>query len=163
MPSISTDDAIQQLLGVLAEAFEGPRQSWSYFTDSGAASGLFGTLAGLSAADASKAWGGTTIAAHVHHAAFAVEASAGWIAGDRGSRDWQESWSVSAVNDAGWRRLQQRLREGYEALRQAITGHASAGAEKFGGAAAAVAHAAYHLGAIRQKLAASRAAAVTRP
>jgi len=158
--AISTDETIQQLLGVLAEAFEGPKQNWSYFTDSGAASGLFGTLAGLSAADASKAWGGTTIAAHVHHAVFAVEASAGWIGGDRGPRDWQESWSVSAVNDAGWRLLQQRLRDGYEALRKAIARHASAGAEEFGGSAAAVAHTAYHLGAIRQKLAARRAAAV---
>ena len=160
--AISTEDAIRQLLAVLAEAFEGPNQSWSYFTDSGGASGLFGTLAGLSAADASKAWGGTTIAAHVHHAAFAVEASAEWIAGDRSSRDWTESWSVSAVNDDGWRRLQQRLRSGYDALGRAISGHAAEGVEAFGGSAAAVAHAAYHLGAVRQKLAASRAAAVTR-
>src|SRR5262249_13680551 len=163
MPNISTDDAIQQLLAVLAEAFEGPQQSWSYFTDSGAASGLFGTLAGLSAADASKAWGGTTIAAHVHHAAFAVAASPGCIGGDRGLRGGQGRWRASAVTDAGWRRLQQRVREGYEALRRAIAGHAFGGAEEFGGSTAAVAHAAYRLGAIRQKLAASRAAAVTRP
>jgi len=159
MTTASNDFAIQQLLAVLAEAFEGPKQNWSYFTDSGAASGLFGTLAGLGAGDASKAWGGTTIAAHVHHAAFAVEASAAWIAGDRGSRDWQESWSASAVNDAEWRRLQQRLRDRYDALRRAIAEHALEGAEAFGGSVAAVAHAAYHLGAIRQKLAASRAAA----
>jgi hypothetical protein len=163
MPNISTDDAIQQLLGVLAEAFEGPQQSWSYFTDSGTASGLFGTLAALAAADASKAWGGTTIVAHVHHAAFAVEASAAWISGDRSSHDWPESWSVSTVNDAGWRGLQRRLRDGYDALRKAISAHASGGVEAFGGSAAAVAHAAYHLGAIRQKVAAGRAAAVTRP
>ena len=160
MSAISTEIAIQQLLAVLAEAFEGPQQGWSYFTDSGTASGLFGTLAGLAAADASRAWGGTTIAAHVHHAAFAVEASAAWIAGDRGARNWQESWSVSAVNDAGWRHLQQRLRDGYAELRQAIAGHAFEGAKEFGGSAAAVAHAAYHLGAVRQKIAASRAAAV---
>jgi len=60
------------------------------------------------------------------------------------------SWNVSAANDAGWRHLQQRLRDGYDALRRAIAGHASEGAEAFGGSAAAVAHAAYHLGAIRQ-------------
>jgi hypothetical protein len=45
MPGVSTDVAIDQLLAVLAEAFEGPRQTWSYFTDQGAESGLFGTLA----------------------------------------------------------------------------------------------------------------------
>jgi hypothetical protein len=156
MPTVSTDVAVEQLLAVLAEAFEGPRQSWSYFTDQGAESGLFGTIVALNAATVSRVWGGTTIAAHVHHAAFGLAASAAWIAGDHSSRDWQKSWSVITVTDFEWRGLQQRLRESYDELRKAIASHASASTESIGGAVGAVAHAAYHLGAIRQKAALSR-------
>ena len=154
--TVSTDVAIEQVLAVLAEAFEGPKQSWSYFTDTGAEAGVFGTLAVLDAATASRVWGGTTIAAHAHHVAFGLAASAAWIAGDHASRDWQESWSVMTVTDAEWRNLQQRLRDRYEELRKAIESDASANVESLGGALAAVAHSAYHLGAIRQKTALSR-------
>ncbi len=156
MTTISHDAAIEHLLAVLAEAFEGPKQNWSYFTDAGAESGLFGTLAPLNAETASRVWGGTTIAAHVHHVRFALAASAAWIAGDRSNRDWQESWSINVLDDAAWRRLQQQLRGDYDALRKAISNHASASAESIGGAVGSVAHAAYHLGAIRQKAALSR-------
>lgn len=158
MAAISTTVAIEQLQAVLREAFEGPQQNWSYFTDSGAESGLSGTLAHIRAADASRVWAGSTIAAHVHHASFAVEASAAWIAGDRSPRDWNESWSVMVVDDSAWKRLQQQLHERYAALREAIRAHGLETSESFGGSVAAVAHAAYHLGAIRQKVAASRQA-----
>jgi hypothetical protein len=50
MPTVSIEAAIEQLLAVLAEGFEGPQQKWSYFTDQGAESGLFGTLVALNAA-----------------------------------------------------------------------------------------------------------------
>ena len=156
MTTVSADVAIEQLLAVLAEAFEGPKQNWSYFTDQGAEAGLFGTLIGMNAAAASRVWGGTTIAAHAHHVRFGLAASAAWISGDRSSRDWSESWSVSTLDDATWKRLKEQVRSAYEDLRKAIASHASESAESFGGAVAAVAHAGYHLGAIRQKVAAGR-------
>ena len=81
MTAISTDVVIQQLLAVLAEAFDGPAQEWSYFTDRGAESGLLGTLASLTAADASHVWNGSTIAAHANHLRFALAASAAWLGG----------------------------------------------------------------------------------
>jgi len=156
MPDISTRDAISQLLAVLGEAFEGPPHESSYFTDSGAASGLFGTLDGLSAADASRMMGGSSIAAHAHHASFAVHASEAWIRGDRSSQDWTQSWSVSTVDESAWSRLRKDLRARYAALRRTVESHALGSADAFGGAAGALAHAAYHLGAIRQKVAWSR-------
>jgi len=156
MTTVSADVAIEQLLAVLAEAFEGPQQKWSYFTDHGAESGLFGTLAALNATTASRVWGGTTIAAHAHHVRFALAASAAWIAGDRSSHNWPESWSVITVTDAEWRSLQQGLRDKYEELRKAVAAHAAASVESLGGAVGAAAHAAYHLGAIRQKTSLSR-------
>ena len=155
MADLSLTDATGQLLAVLREAFEGAGQ-WSYFTDHGADAGLFGTLDKLSAADASRPAGGTTVAAHAHHVAFGLGAAAAWVRGDRSPSDWAQSWRVSTVDDAAWARLRGELRRGYEDLYRAIESHAASGVEAFGGAVGAVAHAAYHLGAIRQKVAHAR-------
>jgi len=145
------EEVIGQLLGVLDEAFEHPQKPWTYFTDNSADAGFFGTLAKLSTAEASRPSGGTSIAAHVHHVVFGLVVSSAWIQGHRRRRDWQESWRVSTVDDAAWSRLQEQLRNECKNLRQVIESHASSGIEAFGGALAAIAHVAYHLGAVRQK------------
>jgi hypothetical protein len=63
---------------------------------------------------------------------------------------------VSEVDDAQWRKLQEELVQGYETLRHAIEADATNGNHGVGTALAATAHLAYHIGAIRQKIAASR-------
>lgn len=151
MATVSMDVAIGQVLAVLREAFEGSAEPWSYFTDGPADTALLGTLAKLSAAQASRPVGGTSIAAHAHHVTFGLGASAAWIRGDRSPRDWQESWRVKTVDAAAWSRLQDQLRGGYQDLRKAVESHAGSSAEALGGAIGALAHVAYHLGAIRQK------------
>src|SRR5262245_19906310 len=98
MADISADVVTGQLLAVLREAFEGAER-WSYFTDHGPEAGLFGTLGRLSAAEASRVTGGTSVAAHVYHTLFGLEASAAWIRGDRTKRDWAESWRAKMVDD----------------------------------------------------------------
>jgi len=149
-------DVVAQLLDVLDEAFEPPQKGWTYFTDNRADAGLFGTLLKLSAAVASRPCGGTSIAAHVHHVIFGLEASAAWIRGDRTSRNWQESWRVSTVDDATWSGMLDELRSQYNELRRSIETSAASSAEAMGGAIGAIAHVAYHLGAIRQKVACSQ-------
>jgi hypothetical protein len=156
MANISIDTVIGQLLAVLDEAFEHPPTPWTYFTDNNPDAGFFGTLAKVSAAEASRSYGGTSIAAHVHHIIFSLEASAAWIRGDRSQRNWDESWRVSTVDGATWSQAQEQLRRQYKDLRYAIESHASSSVEAMGGALAAVAHVAYHLGAIRQKVTYSR-------
>ena len=153
MANISMEVVVEQLFGVLDEAFEHPPKPWTYFTDNNADGGFFGTLAKLSAAEASRLSGGTTIAAHVHHITFGLSVSSAWIQGDYSQRNWEESWRLSTVDDAAWPRLQEQLRREYKNLRQAIASHGLSSVEAFGGAIAAIAHAAYHLGAIRQKAA----------
>ncbi len=111
---------------------------------------------GMNAAAASRVWGGTSIAAHARHVSIALDAAADWIRGDHSLRNWPESWSVSTVDDSAWHRLQEQLRSRYEELRRAIRSHAAFSGESLGTSIGAVAHAAYHLGAIRQKVAASR-------
>ncbi|MDR7427270.1 MAG: hypothetical protein QN160_06335 [Armatimonadota bacterium] len=61
------------------------------------------------------------------------------------------AWRVSAVDGPRWERLQQDLRQRYQELSRTVEAHAAREAEAFGQAVAAVAHIAYHLGAIRQK------------
>ena len=133
---------------------EGPPEEWSYFSDRGPDMGFLGAIRQLTPAQASKPLGpsGTSIAAHLHHVAFCFSASAGWIRGERPNIDWDESWKVKTVTDAEWAALQARLRKGAEELDQAIADHALDGEEAYGGAVGAVAHAAYHLAVVRQKV-----------
>jgi hypothetical protein len=148
----------EQLLAVLRETLEGPAESWSYFIDARPDAALFGALAGLSAADASQPWAGTTIAAHAHHVAFGMADATRWIEGDHTLQDWAESWRVSSVSEPEWARLQARLRDEYARLRDAIASRGTSSEPALAGALGAIAHLVYHLGAIQQKRAALRAA-----
>ena len=154
---ISADDATAELLAVLRESCEGPPEGGSYFTDNDPAAGLFGTLDGLTSEAASREIAGSSAAAHAHHAAFGMEAAAAWIRGDRSKRDWSESWSVRSVDGPAWSRLRETVRARYGDLRRAIESDAAGSRDAVGGAVGAIAHVAYHLGAIRQKAAAVRA------
>jgi hypothetical protein len=152
MAEVSVHDAVGQLQAVRREAFEGAA-TWSYFTDHGADAELFGTLDKLSAAEGSEVRGGSSVAAHAGHVLFSLDASAAWIRGDRTRKDWASNWGSGAVNEAAWSRLRGQLREKYQELRQAIETQAAASVEALGGAVGAVAHMAYHQGAIKQKVA----------
>lgn len=153
--TVTPEKALEQLIAVLREGFEGPQTSWSYFTDDGPEAGWFGMLDRLSAEEASRPSGpnGTSIAAHVHHMVFSLSASTDFIMDRWQPRDWSESWKVSTVDEEQWRELRDRLRAGYEALLDAFRQRALVDERSFGGALSAVAHAAYHLGAVKQKLA----------
>ena len=150
---------IGQLIAVLREALDGPPERWSYFTDNRSDAGLFGTLTPLSATEASRPVTGTSVAAHRHHVMWAMGATSAWIRGDRSRRDWKESWQVSIVDAESWKQLLKDTRLAYDELRQTIESHALSGEEAFGGTVGAIAHVAYHLGAIWQKTAVLRAPA----
>ena len=64
---------------------------------------------------------------------------------------------MSAVDDVAWATLRARLRDEYETLLVAVETHAMWDEDALGMAVGAVAHTAYHLGAIRQRLASSGA------
>ncbi len=151
--AIGVDAAINQILGVMEEAFEGPRERWSYFTDTYKDAGLFGSLAKLDAAAASRVLGRTSIAAHVHHVIFGLNASARWVEGDRTTHTGGESWSVSSVDEPAWTRMREELRAAYGDMEKSIQLYAAVSEESMGGVLGALAHVAYHLGAIRQKVA----------
>lgn len=159
-PPPSTPVLRRQLEALLREALEGPREAWSYFTDHGASAGLLGTIGERSAGEVNRPGEGGTasVAAHIHHVAFGMEASVAFIRGDRTPRDWKESWISTPVDEARWREIRERLKEAYQDLLRTLREADLSSDEAFGGALAAVAHVAYHLGAVRQRLSPGRPA-----
>jgi hypothetical protein len=139
---------------MLREAFEGPPGPWTYFTDTAPGTGVFATLGALSAQQASHTGGpgGTTIAGHVHHLSSSLALTVMALRGEPGSRDRGKSWTVSQVDAAEWSHLQASLRRAYDTLRVTIETHTVWDEETLGTTFGAIAHAAYHLGAIRQRL-----------
>jgi hypothetical protein len=154
---IEANAAVQQLLSVLREAVEGQSGTWTYFIDKRPDAALLGALATISAGEASRVLGDTSIAAHAHHAAFAMAASAAAIEGDDTPADWKQSWRVTTVDEAAWKGVVARVDGDYRRLRRALESRAASGESAFGEAVGAIAHVAYHLGAIRQKIVALRA------
>jgi len=145
---------VQLVTRMLREAFEGPPGPWSYFSDTSPGTGVFGTIAELNAAQASQQAGpnNTTIAGHVHHLRSTLALSRQALRGDSTSRDRSLSWSLSTVDDAAWFDLRAELRRAYESLLVAVSTQTTWGEDAVGVAFGAIAHTAYHLGAIRQRL-----------
>jgi hypothetical protein len=146
---------VSLLTRMLVEAFEGPPGPWTYFTDASPGTGLFATINGLTAIQASERGGPghTTIAGHIHHVSASLALSTRALSGEQTSRDRGRSWTVTTVDDAGWADLQARLRREYDSLFVAVETHRSWDEDALGVAIGAIAHTAYHLGAIRQRLA----------
>ena len=72
--------------------------------------------------------------------------------GDRGPFDWKGSFQPAQVGEEEWEELQSRVRradDGLVAFARTQAGQEADG-DATGGLAGAVAHVAYHLGAIRQ-------------
>ena len=146
---------VSLLTRMLVEAFEGPPGPWTYFSDATPGTGFFATLRGLRAVQASERGGPghSTIAGHVHHVSSSLVLSTRGLRGEPASRDRGRSWTVTTVDDAGWADLQAQLRREYDSLVVAVETHAVWDEDALGVAIGAIAHAAYHLGAIRQRLA----------
>ncbi len=144
------------LMRMLREAFDGPPGPWTYFTDTSPGSGLFGTIDGLSASQASRVGGPgrTTIAGHMQHLNSSVALATRGLLGESASRDRSRSWTVATVSDAEWAAVRARLRDEYQKLLVAVETHAAWDEDAMGTVMGAIAHTAYHLGAVRQRLAA---------
>lgn len=139
---------------MLREGFEGAPGPWTYFTDTSMGTGVLSTIDALTAAQASHAGGPghTTIAGHVHHLEASVTLTTRTLRGETASRDRSRTWTVSAVDDAAWAALRASLRRAYEDLVMTVGMRSTWDEDAIGTAFGAIAHTAYHLGAIRQRL-----------
>ena len=154
---MSQSETVKGMLEILREAFEGGRPGEgtgfveSTKKDGSRNSGVFATLDELTAAQASKPTAlGTSVAAHAAHVAYHLEVTVRWMRGDRGPFDWAGSFEPGAVDDAEWAATRTRVRTAYDGLATEAAGMAEWDEDAAGSVAASVAHAAYHLGAIRQ-------------
>src|SRR2546425_6534680 len=122
MPAPPAAVTVTLVTRVLREAFEGPPGPWTYFTDTAPGTGVFPTIRGLTAAQASKVGGPgrTTIAGHIHHLSSSVALSAAELRGEAASRDRSRSWTVATVDEAEWAALRARLREEYQKFLVAV-------------------------------------------
>jgi enamine deaminase RidA (YjgF/YER057c/UK114 family) len=144
---------VQQFMGgvayLLRETFEGsPDGQPSAFLDRGV--GFFSTLNALSAADVSKDFGGTTIAAQAEHAKFYLDRLCEFIHGRTERVNWDDSWLIETVNDAEWDALRESIKHAYESCLRCLASVEDWTEDRTGMAIGMVAHTAYHLGAIRQ-------------
>ncbi len=84
-----------------------------------------------------------------------MKASSAFIEGDPtppGAEKRKESWEVAELDEEGWRHMQKKLHESYIGLRNTIQSSALKNSNAIGVSMGTVAHIAYHLGAIKQKI-----------
>jgi hypothetical protein len=155
----ATDSIFVHALGkILGEIFDGPPGNEAYVLNSGDP-GLLRQLDSIpaEAASARPMPGKTTIAAHVDHVCYGFSLMNRWAAGETNpfaGADWQASWRRGTVDDNRWRELRENLRRQVEAWRKHVAGRTDWDDLAAAGALSSAAHTAYHLGAIRQILAA---------
>jgi hypothetical protein len=144
------DAFFEPVIELLRETFEGglPGQGTQYLDHSG---GLLTTLHGLTAEQASRSLDGhPSIASHARHMAFHLSVVGAWILGDHSKRDWKGSFLPGTVSEAEWIQIQADLESARAELVRVLGSLSDAQFVEEGGGIGAIAHLAYHLGAIRQ-------------
>jgi hypothetical protein len=145
-----------QLIGLLDETWHGAPlpgwpEGWSYYSDMG--TGFGQTCAALTAKQAFTLVGTTSIAQHVAHTAFGARTFAAWLGGSEEHVDWASSFNVDASGgEAAWSAVKADLDASFATLLAAIERTDFAMERNPRAATGAVAHAVYHLGAVRAKL-----------
>jgi hypothetical protein len=116
--------------------------------------GLLRSLDRLSAEAASvAATGGATIAAHVDHLRYGLALMNRWAGGEANpfhNANWEASWQITAVTEAEWVELRQRLRAELERWLGSVATPREMMPIERNGMIGSIVHLAYHLGAIRQ-------------
>ncbi len=147
------DAAAQALGAVLSEILDGSEPDSGMLLNRRDA-GLLGSLGRLSAAEASAPppSGAASIAAHVDHLLYDLSLLNRWSRGEEPfhDADWTASWERGTASEQEWAALREGLAGEAAAFRQALPRLLDGDETRKRGAIAAIAHLAYHLGAIRQ-------------
>ena len=138
----------QSLLELLEETFENPH---GYYLDR-SKGGLFTTLEAVSHERASLELSRQrSIAAHVEHTRFYLDALHQYLNGFTGKMDWDASWQTHGVTAPEWDTMRAALRSQYDALMTDLRALPE-NDPKLENGMSVLAHTAYHFGAIRQLL-----------
>lgn len=139
-------------VALMTEALNGPAPGLSNFLNHGDR-GLLGSLERLGAREASaRPSGRSSVASHVEHLRYGLELMNRWAAGEDpwAEADWAAGWRRQEVTEDEWNDLRSALarqaRAFLEVLKRPRAWDDAAATNALG----AIAHLAYHLGAIRQ-------------
>ncbi len=149
--TIAVEEFRRSTQALWKEIFEPTGDGPHWILDTGTS--LFETLSDISAAEASipVSKQSSNLAAQVNHTSYYIEALLEGIATNfQAKADWDGSWQVGAVDDAQWQALIDKLHANYDWFTQLATENDLWNEDYVGGAMAMIAHAAYHLGEIRQ-------------
>jgi len=158
MSTLPVSTLIDSILTLLTEAYAGPpnpRETW--FIDNEPDAGILGLLATVTAAEASRSVDGsgqpgTTIAAHVDHLRWSVANANNAMRGEAYNPNWGESWELTNADESRWDSLRRGLRQEYETLSELLKQQQDLPGPYLNGVLALIAHAAFHLGLIRQMI-----------
>ena len=153
---MNTRDIARSLTTLFAELVDGAPQTGAYMLNRGD-SGLLQSLDKLDAAAASRITGsGSSIAAHVDHLRYGLSLLNRWAGGENpwAQADWTASWRKTSVSDSEWKELRAGIRDEARRWLDVMSRPREVDALELNGIVGSIAHLAYHLGAIRQILAA---------
>lgn len=137
---------------LLRETFDGvPAGGAAWYTDAGPGGSLSDLLNSISHHQASTAPipGRKTIAAHVEHLRFHMDVLTSFIAGERQSVDWKQSWKLTTVDETAWDDLKRELYMAQARLERMIE-RTHWKQLSLAAGIGAITHIAHHFGAIRQ-------------
>jgi hypothetical protein len=141
--------ALSTLFGELVDGVTGPE---AYMTNTGDV-GLLRSLDKVTARRASaRTSAGSSIASHVDHLRYGLSLMNRWSAGENpfDDADWSDSWKRPRVTDEEWARLRHDLSEEAHRWLAALKQPRDVTQSELNSMIGAVAHLAYHFGAIRQ-------------
>jgi hypothetical protein len=150
---IQTSTFTQPFFVFFAEAFGVSAMPSGYFLDTGQ-SGLLGTINTLSAevASAARTPEEATIAAHCGHILFLLDFFAAYERGETPTPDWPSSWTTRVVDETEWGALRHELQTAYDTIVTRLQARETWPDEAVGASMMLLAHCAYHVGEIRQRL-----------
>ncbi len=144
-------DTNNRLFPLFTEVFQGtaPGADGTWFVQGNEA--FYATIDDLTAMEASTRPMGSasSIAAHVIHTTYYMELAIAAAKGEQREGDWPSSWDKQTVSDTEWEAVKGKLRSTVAVFQEGL-GCIDLDGEYLQGAVANIAHAAYHLGAIRQ-------------
>ncbi len=156
---MNSDGIFQAALAkLLGEIFDGPPGNEAFVLNPGDP-GLLRQLQSISAqaASARPMPGKTTIAAHADHVLYGLSLLNRWVGGEENpwaGADWNASWRRTTVTPDEWQTLCDNLQQAATTWGQHVATRSTWDHLSASGALSSAAHTAYHLGAIRQILAA---------
>jgi hypothetical protein len=147
---------IRALSTLLRETLLRADRQYAYLLNPGDP-GLVETLKALSSETASKcpAPGRKPVVSHANHVLFGIELANRALAGEAGvyeGADWNLAWKLESVSESQWQDVVNRLEQQSKLLIEQVGQPRAWNEIMLTGSFSVAAHAAYHLGAIRQML-----------